>query len=338
MRLLLADERVDALVVVYVPPLVTTPLEVAAAIGEAAAGATKPILVCLIGGEAVAPARALLRAAHLAVYHFPENAILALGRAVGHARWLRRAPGQPLETSPEAVTLAARWLAPSPAAPSPRWLSPEAVRGVLTAYGIPTPAAEVVANADQAAAAADRMGYPIALKLVSDTITHKSEFGGVALGLTDAAAVRAAAKTITERLHAAGRAAELRGFLVQPMVDASQAVETFVGVTTTRDCGPLIAFGLGGTALEVHRDVVFRINPITAADASDMLEQIRGAPLLGGFRGRPPVDKEALRSILCRTSRLVADFPSIVELDFNPILALPEGQGAVVVDARIRVQ
>jgi acetyltransferase len=122
------------------------------------------------------------------------------------------------------------------------------------------------------------------------------------------------------------------------MADSTQAVETFVGMTTTRDGAPLLAFGLGGTELEVHRDVVFRINPITTSDATDMLEQIRGAALLRAFRGRPAVDRDALRDLLLRTSQLVADFPAIVELDFNPVLALSEGRGAIVVDARIRVQ
>jgi acyl-CoA synthetase (NDP forming) len=182
------------------------------------------------------------------------------------------------------------------------------------------------------------MGYPVALKVVSDTITHKTDLGGVALGLLDDAAVRAACGAMVDRLISSGRSSELRGFLVQRMAEAAQAVETFVGMTTTRDCGPLLAFGLGGTALEVHRDVVFRINPISPDDASDMLDQIRGAALLGSFRGRPAVDKAALRDILQRTSQLVAEFPSIVELDFNPVLALPAGRGAIVVDARIRVQ
>ena len=143
---------------------------------------------------------------------------------------------------------------------------------------------------------------------------------------------------MVDGLIASGRSAELRGFLVQRMVGSAGAVETFVGITATRDFGQLIAFGLGGTELEVHRDVVFRVNPITSVDAGDMLDQIRGAALLNAFRGRPAVDRAALRHILLRASRLAADFPSIVEIDLNPVLALPEGRGAIVVDARIRVQ
>lgn len=335
--LLLADESVDALVVVYVPPLVTSPLEVAAAIRDASVGAKKPVLVCLIGGQGVAAARDVLRTARLAVYHFPENAIIALGRAVSHGKWLGRPAGRPLGTLPEARAQARRWMT-TMTADGPRWLDPEAVRGVLSAYGITTPSAEVVGSEDAAVLAAERVGYPVALKIVSDTISHKTDVGGVALGLGDKAAVRGACKAIVDRLIASGRSSELRGFLVQGMADSTQAVETFVGMTTTRDCGQLLAFGLGGTALEVHRDVVFRINPITDDDATDMLEQIRGAALLRAFRGRAAVDKDALRDLLRRTSQLAADFPSIVELDFNPVLALPEGRGAIVVDARIRTQ
>jgi len=343
MRHLLADDAVDALVVVYVPPLVTSPLDVATAVRDAAHDAKKPILACLIGGDDdLGPARALLRAARLPVYHFPENAILALARAVSHSRWLARPEGQRVEAPPGARAIARRRLALTTSGATPaqaRWLDPETVRDLLDAYGIRTPAAEIVASEDAAVSTAERLGFPVALKIVSDTIIHKTDVGGVVLGLANEVALRAAYRALLDHLITRGRSHELRGFLVQKMAPVPLgAVETYVGITGTRDFGQLIAFGLGGTELEVHRDVVFRVNPITNVDAGEMLRQIRGVALLDGFRGRPPVDREALLNVLLQASRLAEDLPEIVELDLNPVLALPAGEGAMVVDARIRVR
>jgi len=364
--------------VLYVPPLVTSPLEVAAAIREAAVGARKPILTCLIGGEPVVPARELLRKEHLPVYRFPENASLALSQAVAHGQWLARPVGKrteataearakvarvlerakrevSLRATPEMSQRAKREMSPgatrepltdvSSAVRSPAnveggmWLSPGDVQEVLAAYEIPTPPAEVATTSDAACVAAERLGFPVAIKLVSDTLTHKTEVGGVILGLATSAAVRSACAAMQDRLASTGQATELRGFLVQKMAPAiSGSVETFIGLTGARDFGSLVAFGLGGTALELHRDVVFRVNPITDLDASDMLDQIRGAAALKGFRGRPPVDRAALAGLLLRASCLAEDFPDIIEVDLNPVLVFPEGQGALVLDARIRMR
>jgi acyl-CoA synthetase (NDP forming) len=329
---LLADDGIDAVLVLFVHPLVTAGLDVAAAIGRACAGATKTVAACFLGPRAPAsdtPAAA----GSVPVYAFPEPAVIALARAARYGAWLRRpavaAPVLSVDTE-----RARRALVAAAAAPG-GWLPPAAVAEVLAAYGIPTATAVVAADEEGAIAAAQRVGYPVALKLVAPAIVHKTEVGGVALDLRSAAEVRTALLHMRDRLRALGRLGEMRGVSVQAMVEGG--VETIVGVTTSGEFGPLIGFGIGGVHVEIFRDVVFRLPPIDTTDAREMLEQIRGARLLDGVRGAPPRDRGALVDVLLRTSRLAIDLPEIAELDLNPLMALPEGRGTVVVDARMRV-
>lgn len=352
-RLLLDDEGVDAVISLYVPLLMTTPADVATAIVRATTGAVKPVLTCLLGTEGLAAAWDLLRGAHLPTYHFPENAVFALARAARHGRWLARPLGQrPTFASPPRESIERLWKSPAAQSAQDFWLGPDAVREILGAYGIRTPRQRVVTGEDEAIAAATEMGVPVALKIVSTTIIHKSDVGGVVVDLRTSDDVRAAYQGLSRRLKDLGRRNEVTAFLVQEMIGhdghngvgrgaetrIDAAIETFVGVTEDKNFGALIAFGLGGTRLELHRDVVFRVNPITDIDAAEMLEQVRGAALLTGFRGSAGVDRTALSDVLLRVSRMVDDWPQIRELDINPLVALPPGQGAVAVDARIRVQ
>jgi acyl-CoA synthetase (NDP forming) len=175
----------------------------------------------------------------------------------------------------------------------------------------------------------------VALKLASLTIVHKTEVGGVRLGLPDDAAVRAAFEEIRSALKEMGRANEMEGVLVQPML--SGAAETIIGAQADRLFGHLIAFGLGGIHVEVLRDVAFRVAPLTDRDAREMTDDIRGSSLLAGYRGHPAADVDALREALLRVSRLVEAVPEIREMDLNPTFALPPGSGIRVADARIRV-
>ena len=360
-KLLLDDPDIDAVLALYVPLLMTKPIEVAGAIQRAAAGSSKPVLTCLLGTEGLADAWTHLRNAQLPAYHFPENAIFALARAAQHGRWLAR-PADKVSTfsSPPRESVQA-WLrgkqagagelgAPGvatgvgvaavrvAAAREDRWLAPDAVNGLLHAYGIRTPRQQIVLGEDEAVAVAASFGTAVALKVVSASIVHKSDAGGIALDLRTPADVRAAYRAMMDRLAAGGRRKELSGVLVQGMIGANGGVETFVGLTEDASFGTLIAFGLGGTRLELNRDVVFRVNPISDVDATDMLTQLRGAALLTGFRGSPGVDREALVSVLLRLSRMAQDWPEICELDINPLVALTPGLGVTAVDARIRVR
>ncbi len=213
---------------------------------------------------------------------------------------------------------------------------------VIEAYGITTPPQSLVTSPYDAATAAQRIGFPVALKLVSRDILHKTDVGGVILDVRDEAAASAAFETIVTRASAIhptksfraepfGRI-HVRGVQVQKM---SYGQEVIVGVKRDPTFGPLIMFGLGGIYVEVLADVSFRLAPLTPADAWEMIEEVRSARLLTGLRGAPAADRGALVDAIVRIGQLAADHPEIAELDVNPLLVLPEGQGVMAVDARV---
>ena len=216
------------------------------------------------------------------------------------------------------------------------WLSTEETRGVLLALGLPVAPGGVAHSADDAVEVARSLGFPVAVKLASHQIVHKTEMGGIFLHVQDAAGVQRAFEAIRQRLTEEGKLAAMQGVLVQPMV--SGVVEAMVGVITDPLFGPLIAFGLGGVHVEILGDVRFRVTPLTDRDASDMVREIRGYRLLEGYRGHEPADVKALEEVLLRISLLVEEVPEITELDLNPILTRPPGQGCQIVDARLRVE
>jgi acyl-CoA synthetase (NDP forming) len=216
------------------------------------------------------------------------------------------------------------------------WLSAEEVRAVLGAVGLPLVPGEFARTADEAAAAAARLGFPVAVKLASRTLVHKSDVGGIKLGLTDAGAVRGAFEEIRDRVEHLRQPDAMDGVLVQPMVRGG--VEVMAGVTQDPLFGPLVAFGLGGIHVEVLADVGFRVAPLTDRDAAEMVRGIRGFRLLEGYRGHPAADVEAIEEVLLRLSRLAEEVPEIGEIDLNPIFALPPGGGCQIADARVRVR
>jgi acyl-CoA synthetase (NDP forming) len=183
---------------------------------------------------------------------------------------------------------------------------------------------------------ARQVGFPVAVKLASHQIVHKTEMGGIILNLADEVAVREAFDTIRNRLIERDQLQAMEGVLVQPMV--TEGVEVMVGVTADPLFGPLIAFGLGGIHVEILGDVRFRVTPLTDYDAGEMVREIRGFRLLEGYRGHPAADVKALEEVLLRISLLVEEVPEITEVDLNPIFALPPGRGCQIVDARIRVE
>jgi len=334
-RLLVHDENVDAVLVLFVPAMVTEATAVAESIRRAGAGTTTPILTCLLGTHGIAAAVALLREGRFPSYPFPEAAVRALARATRYGRWLK----QPEGTAPglagidrERATDLVRKVEQEA---RERWLAPEETRALLHAYGFRTPEMQMAADLGAALAAAGHIGYPVALKLFSRTIVHKTEVGGVHLDLRGPADVERAYHAIERGLRERGLAESMEGVVVQEMVTGG--VEMYVGMTEASGFGALLAFGAGGVSIEVFRDVAFRVHPVTDADAREMLEQIRAKKLLDGFRGAPVADKDALIEAILRVDRLVADFPEIQEMDINPLLALPMGQGVVAIDARIRI-
>jgi acyl-CoA synthetase (NDP forming) len=193
----------------------------------------------------------------------------------------------------------------------------------------------VARTPDEAVAAAREAGYPVAVKLVSDTITHKSDVGGVVLDVDDEEGVRRAFTGIETRLNAIGKRGEMSGVTVQPMI--KDGIEAIVGMTRDHSFGPLLMFGLGGVGVELQKDVVFRVHPLTDLDARQMVRGIKGWRLFEGYRGAPAGDVAALEETLLRVSQLSGDLPEIAEMDLNPLKVREPGRGCTVLDARIAV-
>jgi acyl-CoA synthetase (NDP forming) len=333
LRTVLAEPAIDAALVLFVTPIVTEPHAVAEAIIRASQESKKPVLACLMGRQDVAEAVAALQRAKIPVYDFPESAAAALARAAGYGAWLQAPEGKLVEPAGFSHQHVAAVLAANEAGQGARWLRPEETSALLEAAGLRTARAIEAQSEEAAVQAAGALGYPVVIKLLSDTITHKSDVGGVVVGVRDEQGVRAAWRGIGERLAALGRAREQRGVLVQQQLP--RGVEVFVGATRDPEFGALVGFGIGGTAVEVWKDIAFRVAPLRDTDALSMLQQIRGRPLLEGFRGGPVVDQAALADALLRVSVLMSQFPSVTEIDLNPVMA--SADGAVVADARVRV-
>jgi acetyl coenzyme A synthetase (ADP forming)-like protein len=330
-----SDASVDALVVIYVPPLVTEPEEIARAIAQGAGevAAHKPILCVFLSSKGAPPLLSDGPRGKLPAYSFPENAAMALAAAESYGRWRARPRGTPLvldrcaESAIRAVV--DRVLAD---ADGPRWLDPGDLATVLRAAGITYADAETVAVAD-APAAAERLGFPLVAKAVAPGLLHKSDVGGVMLGLGSARDVEKAVTTLDERMRAIGTS--LEGVLLQRQVIGG--IEALVGVTTDPTFGPLVVCGLGGVLVELLRDVSFHLTPVSDVDAREMVERLRAQKLLDGYRGMPPGDRQALVDVVLRVSALVEIVPELRELDLNPVKVLLPGSGAIVVDARLRL-
>jgi acetyltransferase len=206
-------------------------------------------------------------------------------------------------------------------------------RAILTAYGLQIPPSDLAETPDKAAEIAGRMGYPVVLKIASPDILHKTDVGGVKVGLDNAGDVRDAFDLITYRAQRYLPEARLRGCLVQKMVPPG--LEVLIGMNRDPQFGPLLTFGLGGIYVETLKDVAFRIAPIARPEAEEMLAEIRARALLDGVRGKPPVDKAALVDAMLRVSQMVIDFPEITELDINPYTVYEAGRGGVAIDMRL---
>ena len=332
MALLGADAAVDAVVAIYIAPLTTRTEATAAAIasGAGAVPAEKPVLAVLMGAEHVPPALHGGPRGRLPTYDFPENAARALGAVARYARWRGRPPGAAVTLAPFAErairAVVDRLLAGVSGA---LWVPPNDVATVLRAAGIACVVAETVAPGD-AVAAAERLGYPLVAKAVAPGLVHKSDVGGVVLGLRSAADVAAAAARLRERI------AGLEAVLLQRQVDG--ALEALVGVTCDPIFGPLVVCGIGGVLVELLRDTSYRLPPVTDVDAAEMIDGLRLARLLDGYRGSPAGDRAALAEVIRRVSALVELVPELRELDLNPVMVLAPGRGAVVVDARMRLE
>ena len=334
-ELVVASGEVDAAIVIFIPPLLTEPAEVASAVRAAAAAGTVPVLTVIMSADRL-PHEPDEAGGRLPVYRFPEEAARALARAAEYGSWRERPEGRlpelPGLRRDEAAGLLAAALAGGPGESQPRWLAPDEVASLLDCYGLPLAEWRLAGTPEEAGAAAEELGGPVALKAVAPLLLHKTEARGVRLGLSGAEQVRAAAQEMAAAVAAAGHTVER--FLVQRMVGGG--VELLVGVVNDASFGPVVACGAGGTAVELLKDVAVRITPLTDRDAAEMVRSLATFPLLDGYRGAPKADVQALEDLLLRVSALVEAHPQVAELDCNPVKVLPDG--AVVVDARVRVE
>ncbi|MBI4332528.1 MAG: GNAT family N-acetyltransferase [Chloroflexi bacterium] len=336
LQLLAQDQGFDIIIVIFIPPVVTASETVAAAIREvspAYRARGKTLLASFIGTRGAPPGLGSRDQGYVPAFNFPEATASALASVWTYGRWLRRPRGVIPELKGIDRGCASRTVSAASAAggQQPLWLDAVSVVELLRCYGINAAPLRPAATEDEAVKIAGEAGYPVAVKLFSRTITHKTEAGGVFLDLQTPEAVRNAFSRIRERLAGAGE--EFAGVIVQPMVRGG--VEVIVGVTQDPAFGPLMMFGMGGVQAELFKDVNFRIHPLTNVDAAEMIRSVKAFQLLEGWRGAPPSDIEALEDLLLRVSAMVEDLPRISELDLNPVKVFEAGKGYVVVDARI---
>jgi acetate---CoA ligase (ADP-forming) len=327
---MLDDANVDAVLAIFVPPLGVTQADVSLAIASVAGEYPgKTVFGVLMGQQGLPQGRATLHEAGIPAYIFPESAARALSAMCRWREWQELPAPVPEELAVDSA-MGRRLIDAALVGGRTRLAEAEALE-LLAAYGIPVARGELAVTADAAVAHAERMGYPVVLKIVAPTIVHKTEVGGVRVNLGDAAEVRRAFDQILLGARTARPDAAISGVLVQRMVQDGR--ELIVGMTRDPVFGPLVMFGLGGILVEVLHDVTFRIAPFDREEARRMMLEIRGARLLDAMRGWPPADRGAVEDVLLRIARLVTDCPEIAELDVNPLMAMPSG--AVAADARV---
>jgi acetyltransferase len=326
-----------AVLFVHAPTAIVSSHEIAQACAGRIASRPGRVMSCWLGGETVLPARRLFEEAGVADYETPEEAVRAFSLMQTYRRnqvTLRQTPAASAIGEPDLPR--ARQLVDAALAASRQWLDEVDAKALLAAYRIPVvETRRVAASPEAAVAAALDIGGPVALKIVSPDLLHKSDAGGVRLNLNGDEAVRAAARGMLEHLRDAHPEARIEGFSVQAMAQRPHAQELIVGAHVDAIFGPVVLFGQGGVAVEVLGDRAVALPPLNRALARDLIERTRVARLLGGYRDRPPAHLDALCDALIAVARMLADLPELAELDINPLWA--DERGVLALDARIRL-
>ena len=328
----LADGNVGAAVVLSAPTAVLEFDDLADAIADLGAEHGKPVVACLMGGERTRSAADRLRDAGVPTYFDPARAVSSLGALVAHREVTEREYESPREFDVDRER--ARRILDRAEERGDNRLGVEAM-GLLEAFGVPTPEGEVVDDPEEAERVASGIDGDVVMKIVSPEILHKSDIGGVKVGVAEGD-VRDAYEDLVSRARNYQPDAAILGVQVQEMVDTDRGTETILGMNRDPQFGPLLMFGLGGIFVEVLEDATFRVAPVGEREARAMLDEIDAAPLLRGARGREPADEDAIVEAIERLSQLVTDFPEIVELDVNPLVAGPDGVQAI--DLRLTVE
>jgi acetate---CoA ligase (ADP-forming) len=331
-EVLVARDACDAIITIFVPPLVTAEDDVAEEINRASERVGDVALASVfMGSSGGVRGGTVTSNGRIPRFEFPEDAARALSHAARYGRWRARPADEiavPSGCRPdEAAAIIAAALADGGG-----WLGPREVSALLQSYGLPLVETRIVSGTAATLAAAAELDGPVALKAIASGLVHKTDAGGVVLGLRGPSAVRRGVRQIERATTNSGH--ELKGLIVQPM--AAAGVELLVGVVHDESFGAVIACGAGGTNAELLRDVAVRITPLSHRDANQMLRSLRTFPLLDGYRGAPRCDLDAIEDVLLRLSAMVESHPEVVELDFNPLIA--RADGAVILDARVRLQ
>lgn len=335
---LLDEPDADAILVINCPTAVADSLDAAEAIVETLGAKRSAVLTCWLGEGAAAEARRLFAARKLSTYETPERAVQAFGHLVRY----RRNQNLLIETPPSVSDLIAidlpkaETIIDAVLQDGRTVLTEPEAKDLLSAFGIPSVECVVAEDPQDAARAAERMGCPVVLKILSRDISHKSDVGGVALNLESPAAVAKAAADMLAKVALKAKGARIDGFTVQPMVRRAGAHELILGIAEDAVFGPVLLFGHGGTAAEVIGDRVVGLPPLNLILAQDMIARTRVSKLLRGYRDRPPADLAAIALTLVKLSQLVCDLDRVAELDINPLLA--DAAGVVALDARVVVR
>jgi acetyltransferase len=338
LRILLAAPEVDGVLFMHAPTAIVPAYDIAAACLPLVARRGKTVLACWLGAPSVASARASFSAAGVPCFDTPEHAVTAWLHLAAYARnqaALRELPGLGQQAGPPDTERVCKILQEAAAA-GQRWLDAVQVQQVLQAYDIAALPIGRARDANEAAALAQRIGFPVALKVMSPDIIHKSDVGGVEIGLKSADEVLAAASRMGESLARLAPHAALQGFAVQAMADRPGALELIAGMASDPVFGPVILFGEGGTAVELHARHAVALAPVNDALAKDLVSRAGMDVLLGGYRGSKPADTAAVRDVLQKVSRLACEQPLLAELDINPLLV--DEHGVLAVDARVRLR
>ncbi|MBI4242624.1 MAG: acetate--CoA ligase family protein [Planctomycetes bacterium] len=338
-KILAAAEEIDSLVVIYIPVDTSNDKAVLESISKGVSevrseqNINKPVLACLMAKGSKTSQR-FLKAGKIPLYTFPEGAGRALVKVTQYSEWKRKPAGNLTELLSKSEIEQAKLICQNASKERGKgWLSAGETHELLKAIKLQLPVVSIATNENDAVKIASRIGFPVAMKLASHTIIHKTEIGGVVLNISSESQTVESFNKIRNKLLKENRLNEMEGVLIQPMITGG--TEVMVGVTEESLFGPVIAFGLGGIHVEILKDISFRVTPISDLDAKEMIETIRGSKLLKGYRGHPPADIDALAELLLRISNLVQAVPEIKQLDLNPVFALEPGKGYRIADARI---
>jgi len=327
----LQDSAVNGAILILTPQTVTDIKGTAEALVRASKGSKKPVLGCFMGEKEVSKGVDILSANLVPNYPFPERAVAAFGAMYRYYTWKQQPPAEikSYDVDKDAVAK----LFATIRADGRKTIGDAEAGAILQAYGITTPKSAVKATPDEAVAYCHEIGYPVVMKIASPDILHKSDVGGIIVGVKNDQEVRQAFDTLIERAKAHKPDATIWGAQIQEMV--TNAREIIIGMNRDPQFGPLVMFGLGGIYVEVLKDVTFRVAPMSKLQAQEMVESIRSYKLLTGVRGQAPSDLDAVVDTILRVSQLVTDFAEIAEMDINPLLVRDQGKGAVAVDMRL---